>query len=254
MRPLVSVIIVTYNSEEYIIKCIKSLKNQNYKNIEILLVDNNSKDKTLDKIKKFYSVKIILNKRNEGFASACNKAILKSRGDYILIINPDVFVRKDTLGKLVNHLNKNNDVGIVGCKLINLDGSLQYSCRRFPHLPVHFLKMLFPKLKSVSSYLMLDRDHSIVQEVDWLLGAFLFIRKRVFEQIGLLDQKFFIYFEDTDICHRAKEAGWKIIYYPHAIATHVYRQASHKILSKEFFHHLRSMLIYYGKKTIKKAL
>ncbi len=242
----ISVVIVTYNSEKYIGSCLEALQQQSFKDLEIIVVDNNSKDTTLAILQR-YPVTLIRTIKNVGFSSACNIAIRQSRGDYILLLNPDVYVQKDTLQKVFTYMQKQTSVGVLSCKLLYPNNLLQPSCRRYPVFLAHFIQPFFPRSRIVRNYLMLDIDHDKTQDVDWSIGAFLFIRRTAFDQIGLLDHHFFLYFEDIDLCQRAKKAGWRIVYYPSAIATHVYQRASYNLFSKTFFYHLKSMFIYYKK-------
>ena len=173
--------------------------------------------------------------------------ILQASGEYLLFLNPDVVVKKDTIKVVLSYLGRNKDVGIVSCRLCNEEGTLQYSCRRFPGLMTQLVKRFFPNSKIVIDYLMVNSDHFKIMDVDWLLGAFLFVRRKVFDDVGLFDENFFLYFEDVDFCYRAKKNGWRVVYYPLSVATHMHVRASRRFLSKEAFHHLRSMFHYYNK-------
>ena len=244
-----SVIIVSYNSAHFLRGCLQSLLD-NLRNIssEIFVVDNNSKDNSLALVRtSFPSVCLIANNKNIGFGAACNQALREAQGEYILMMNPDVHVHPATLSMMISYLQNHKKIGILAPQLRFRDGTLQYSCRRYPVFLAHFIKIIYSKSKIVSYYLMVDRDHNIIQEIDWSLGAFLLVRKRVFEQIGIFDERFFLYFEDVDLCRRAKQAGWRVVYYPKAVATHLYQQSSHRLFSKPFFHHLMSMYKYYRK-------
>ncbi len=242
-----SIIIISYNSAHFLRVCLQSLVDS-LKKIpsELFVVDNNSQDNSAALVRtSFPTVRLIANKKNIGFGAACNQALREAKGDYILILNPDVQVHPTTLRTMLSYLEKYKDIGILVPQLRFTDGSLQYSCRRYPVFLAHFIQRFLPNSSIVRSYLMLDKDHSLIREIDWSIGAFLLIRKTVFDQIGFFDERYFLYFEDTDLCRRAKHAGWKIVYYPKAIATHFFHQSSYKLFSKPFFHHLRSMYIYY---------
>lgn len=251
MQPLLSVVIVTFNSGKWIERCLGTLDSQSFRDFEAVLVDNNSSDNTLDAIKSCGSLRVIRNLKNVGFAAACNIGIMESAGKYILIMNPDVSVQKRTIADMVRYLEKHDDVGIVSCQLRNVDGTLQYSCRRFPGLITQLIKRFFPESKIALDYLMANDDHSKIMDVDWLLGAFLLIRRDVVDYVGQFDERFFLYFEDTDICYRVKKSRWRVIYYPKVAAIHSHVRASRRLLSRENIFHLRSMLYYYRKHGIK---
>lgn len=244
-----SIVIVSYNSERFLQDCLVSVYNTLKKiTLEIFVVDNNSKDTSVAIVRNLFpKVYLVTNKKNVGFGAACNQALRRIQGNYILIMNPDVYVHPNTLFSMLSYLKKHNGIGILVPQLRFSDGRLQYSCRRSPVLFGHFAKMLFPRSKLTAHYLMLDKDHSKIQDVDWSLGAFLLVRREVFQDIGYFDERFFLYFEDTDLCRRTKQAGWRVVYYPKAVATHFYQQASHTLFSKAFFYHLISMFKYYKK-------
>jgi len=144
-------------------------------------------------------------------------------------------------------MDTNPAVGITSCKLFNQEGTLQYSCRAFPSVFQQLFNRIVPSAAIVSNYLLRNRDHTVLFDVDWLLGAFLLIRRKTLEDIGSFDERFFLYFEDVDFCYRAKQAGWRVVYNPKAVATHLYKQASKKLFSKPQLYHLQSMVLYYNK-------
>ena len=243
-----SIIIVSHNSSSFIGSCLTSLIHSRLKSTDFFVVDNNSSDDSLALIKHLYPfVKIIENKKNFGFATACNQAIQQTKSDYVLLLNPDVYVQKNTLQLLLNYMDKHPSVGISACKLLYENGNLQYSCRTFGSVLSRILATFSPKSAKVASYLMKDYDHKEPKKVDWLIGAFLLINKKVFRDVTLLDERFFLYFEDVDLCKRVAAAGWDVVYYPKAVATHTYKQASKRFFSKEQFYHLKSMFQYYMK-------
>src|SRR2546421_256364 len=126
------------------------------------------------------------------------------------------------------------DAGIIGPKLLNRDGSLQYSCRSFPNMGAGFFRntplgRLFPKNRFTQDYLMSDWDHSTVRDVDWVSGAALLIRREVLEQTGGFDEGFFMYCEDVDLCYRAHELGWRVVYYPDSVIYHMIGRSSDQV-------------------------
>lgn len=198
--------------------------------IEIYVVDNDSKDRIEEVVAEFRAssdipVTLIRNGRNLGFAKANNQAIRRCSGRFVALLNPDTRVTKGALRSIVEWMAARPDVGIVGPKLLNPDGSLQPSVRRFPGLldqSMILLKLhhLWPSAPPFERYLSKDFDYGKEQDVEQLMGAALFIRHRVFESVGLLDERFFIWFEEVDFCKRAKAAGWGVVYLPSAAIIH----------------------------------
>ena len=192
--------------------------------IEVYVVDNDSKDHIEDVIAKFRArsdvpVTLIRNDRNLGFAKANNQAIRRCSGRVVALLNPDTRVTKGALKRMMDWMAARPDVGIAGPKLLNHDGSLQESVRRFPRLLDQALILLklhhvWPSAPPFRTYLAKDFDYGKEQDVDQLMGAALFIRRKVFEGVGLLDERYFIWFEEVDFCKRAKEAGWGVVYVP----------------------------------------
>ncbi len=227
---LITVIIVTFNSEATINQCIKSFIEQ-VKNIEVTVVDNGSSDDTSKIIRqKFPHVELIQNEENLGFAKANNQVLRQSRGEFVLLLNPDTEVVGDALNKMVSYLEKSKNAGILGPKLLNADGSLQKELSSFPSLLSMILILL--KLHRIKpfSYLVYPKyNYEKIQEVEHLMGSALLVRKEVFKKIGLFDENFFLWFEETDLEKRAKEAGFKVIYYPGAEVLHLVGHSTKQI-------------------------
>jgi len=212
---------------------------------EVIVVDNGSSDGTLDWLKaKNYQLKAVGN-QNNGFAAGNNLGIRSSSGKYILLLNPDTEVETGTFEMMLKFMDDHPEIGISGCKVVKGDGKLDLACRRrFPN-PWNSFKRLF--LLSNQDYNYTDTDENKSMEVDSVMGAFLLIRKTVIDQIGLLDEKFFMYGEDLDWCWRCKEAGFKVWYYPATSITHYKGSSSSKIPFKalQWFH--QAMWIFYKK-------
>jgi GT2 family glycosyltransferase len=215
-----SIIIINYNVKEFLLNLLDSIRNA-VKNIstEIIIVDNASDDGSVEILQeKFPNIKLIANKKNVGFGSANNQAMEAAKGRYFLLINPDAIVREDTLLKMLEFFNKTPQVGIAGCKVLNPDGSLQLACRRsFPGPWTSFTKVmglskLFPKSRLFARYNLTYLNENQTYEVDAVSGAFMMIKKEVYEKIGGFDQQFFMYGEDLDLCYRAQKSGYKVFY------------------------------------------
>ena len=223
-----SVIIVSYNVASFLDQALTTLKDSAQGlEYEVYVVDNASKDESVSMVSEKYPwVKLIENEHNLGFARANNQALNEITGRYVLLLNPDTVLRRDTLKTMVDFLDKHPEAGIAGCKVINPDGSLQLACRRgFPTPGVAFFKMvglsnLFPKSKTFGAYNLTYLDPDSVTEVDAVSGSFMMLRKEVLDRVGFLDEDFFMYGEDLDICYRVKQAGWKVFYVPYTEIIH----------------------------------
>jgi O-antigen biosynthesis protein len=217
-----SVIIVSYNVSSFLDQALATLR-ESASGIshEVFVVDNASTDDSVEMVRRKHpGVKLIANRENRGFAAANNQALRLAAGRYILLLNPDTVLRSDTLRVMIGFLDDHPESGCAGCKVINPDGSLQLACRRgFPTPGVAFFKMiglsgLFPKSRTFGAYNLTYLDPDAVSEVDAVSGSFMMLRKEALDRAGLLDEAFFMYGEDLDLCYRIKLAGWKIHYVP----------------------------------------
>ena len=203
---MISVIIISYNVKSYLRYCIKTVKQSiDIPDLEIIVVDNYSFDNSVIMVKNnFPDVKIITNTENFGYAKAVNQGLKLANGDMICLLNPDTMIKEDTLSVLYKYLINNIDTGIVGCKVLDADGNLQLASRRsFPTITTSFTKYLglsklFPKSRYFGQYNQTYIDENIIQKVDAVSGACMMFRKQLIDTIGLMDEQYFIYFEDTD--------------------------------------------------------
>ena len=223
----ISIVIVNYKSKDKTRECLKSISESDLANIsfETIVVDNCSGDDLSD-LKNIIDFKFISSPKNIGMGGGNNLGIKEAQGEFILILNPDTVLSKDAIKILFNYLKANPSVGIVGPKLLNPDGSLQYSCSRFPKIYTPlirrtFLGKIFKKYEDL--FLMKDFSHAIIEEVDWLMGSCLLIRREGFSGF---DERFFMYFEDIDVCRRAHKANMKVVYNPEAVVIHCHARAS----------------------------
>ena len=216
-----SIIIVNYNVKEFLLNLLDSIrKSSGNISKEIFVVDNASNDGSCELIaQKYPDVKLIQNSKNVGFGSANNQALQIAQGKYLLMINPDTIVREDTFIKMISFFVSHPSAGIAGCKVLNPDGTIQLACRRgFPGPWTSFTKVmglskLFPKNRLFARYNLTYLDENQTYEVDAVSGAFMMMKKEVYEKIGGFDPQFFMYGEDLDLCYRTQKAGYKVFYF-----------------------------------------
>lgn len=251
-----SIIIVNYNTRDLLIGCLTSI----YKAVlperrfEVIVVDNASKDGSRDAVNILYpEVKLLHQESNLGFAKANNKGISVANGRYILLLNSDTVVQPDTLEKMLDLMDSNSYIGASGCKVVLPDGTLDKACKRSIPTPVsafyHYLGIskLFPNNRKFGAYNLTYVHEDEISEVGAIVGAFMLVRKKVIDEIGVLSEDYFMYAEDIDWCYRIKKAGWKIVYYPKAQITHYKRASSKKAKLATTFHFYKSMIIFYNK-------
>jgi len=249
-----SIAIVSWNTRDLLRKCLKSIYSNIHKiSFEVWVVDNDSSDGSREMIRaEFPQVELIENKNNLGFARANNLALERSKGKYGLLLNPDTLVREGAPEAMLSFMEAKAGVGICGCKILNEDGSVQPSRGKFPDLFTAFFHMtnvdrLCPGNRFSRRFMGAGLNVDEVEEVDWVTGACLLVRRRAMESIGLLDEKFFMYCEDLDWCRRMKESGWKVYYFPQAEIVH-YRSRSYDEGSlKIFLEGYKSWFIYLRK-------
>lgn len=245
-----SIIIVNYQTYECTKNVINSILKYNYSfSYEIIVTDNASGDDSLEKLEKdFPSINFIASNFNKGFAYGNNIAIKQASGRYILLLNSDTLVYKDSLSRIFNLMESCSDIGACGCRLLLKDGTLDKACRRsFPNPKNAFYRLFHIPTKSSENNYNLDLNDYGVYEIDCLSGAFMFIRKEALDEVGLLDETFFMYGEDIDLCYRIKEKGWKIYYYGKSTVTHFKGSSSKKKKAKLIYEFYRAMYIYYNK-------
>ena len=251
----VSVIIVSYNSRSVLGPCLDSLKKQIiFDRTEVIVVDNASPDDTAQMVRDRYPwVNLIAGTDNVGYSRGVNLGIRAASGRYFLILNPDTVVREDSIDRLLAFAEETPDAGVIAPKLVFHDGNLQYSCRRFYSWKVLVLRRtvlgkIFKNSRAVNDHLMLDFDHESTRQVDWVIGACMMVRREAVESVGLMDERFFLYFEDVDWCYRMQQKGWRVYYHPEAVVTHGYARASaQSVINRSFVAHLASLFRYYEK-------
>lgn len=259
-----SISIVNWNTKNLLQRCLSSLYESYYKDYEIFVIDNNSTDRSAEMVKDYFpEVELIVNPTNLGFAKANNQAIKLSQGKYILILNPDVIVFRDTLREMVNFMDLNPSVGTLGIKLVNEKGTEIKSgyYRKFPSIPQVLLFYTILGNRSLRNRYLRNRyweavDTSRTIEVPQVPGACLMVRRKVIQEVGTFDERFKLFFEDVDWCYRIKKDGWKIFFVPYITAIHLGAQSicmlPYPELASRFFN---SMYLYFKKHySISKAL
>ena len=224
MKNTVSLLIVSYNVRQYIAHAIDAIIKSDLDDFEIIIIDNNSFDNTASYLKERYShlrqIKIVQNEENIGFGKAINQAASLAKGQYYLILNPDTIIQEETISTLKEYLDSNPEVGMVGPKILNADGTLQLACKRsFPTLGVALPKLLgfsrfFPKSKWAGKYNLTYLDEDEISIVDAISGSCMFIRSFLFHELKGFDERFFMFGEDLDLCSRIWKNNYEIHYVP----------------------------------------
>ncbi|TAL19753.1 glycosyltransferase family 2 protein [Patescibacteria group bacterium] len=228
-----SVIILNYNTKNLLKECLRGIRLASPRlALETVVVDNASTDGSAEMtLSEFPEARLIRAERNLGYAGGNNLGLKYAVGRYVMIMNPDILIWPGSLEALVSYLDAHPAVGLAGPRLTNPDGSVQPSCYRFhtPAIPVYrrtILGALPPARRALADFLMEDFDHQSEREVDWLLGGALCARRQAVEEVGPLDESFFLYFDDTDWCRRFWEKGWRVVYYPGSVMVHFHERAS----------------------------
>lgn len=220
MTMTLSIIIVNWNVWEDLQECLQSIYASNFlEEMEVILVDNASSDRSVENTQDaFPEVKIISNSINLGFSKANNQALAIAKGEFVLFLNPDTVLMQDTLFGCVSNIRSQKNIGLLGCKILYPDGSIQYECaRNFPSLlstlwSAFYLHMIFPKSEIFGEELMGYWDHMTSRDVPCLVGAFMLIRRSIALKLEGMDENVFMFLDDVDLCFRVKKEGWRIYY------------------------------------------
>jgi len=251
-----SIVIVSWNVKELLERCLSSVAEccrRGSLQCEVIVVDNASADGSPEMIRRrFPDVKLIASEDNLGFVKGNNIGVAHSNGRHMLLLNPDTEVVGDALQTMVAYMDHHADVGAVGPMLLFPNGQVQPSRRRFPTLATAFLESTvlhpwFPKNRVLRHYYVQDRNDNEEQDVDWVIGACLLIRRRAWEQVGPLDEHFFMYSEELDWCHRLKQAGWRVVYIPDAKVVHHEGQSSIQVVPARHIYFQSSKVLYFRK-------
>jgi GT2 family glycosyltransferase len=250
-----SVVIVSYNSARFLDVCIQSIHARSGGiELEVIVVDNASRDGSADIVAQLFPhVVCIRNSQNTGFAYACNQGIREARGEFVLLLNPDSAIIAGTLEEAVRHMQSHPDIGILGAKILNRNGTLQLACRRsIPTMRSAFFKFsglsrLFPGSRFFSEYNMTYMDENEPADVVAISGAFLMIQRDLALNVGGLDERFFMYGEDLDLCLRARQAGSRALYWPFIVVRHYKGESNRYRPFASLFHFYHAMWLFYRK-------
>jgi len=256
-----SVFIVTYNSAPLLRSCLDSLQAQTLGYFETIVVDNASRDDTTTIIQAEYpEIRLIASPTNLGFGNANNLALTEAQGRYIVLLNPDAVLPADTLARALQHMEENADAGMGGGLLQGTNGEWQPSARQFPSLlndglTLSGLANRYPNSRFFGRFDRSWADPLQATPVDWVPGAFAILRRSLLDTINLFDPRFFLYYEEVDLCRRIHQAGFKVYYWPDLVITHIGGASSETVDELAFsssgkqltLWRMRSQILYYRK-------
>jgi GT2 family glycosyltransferase len=245
-----SIIIVNWNTARLLVNCLDTIvANPPASPFECWVVDNASTDESLRIVRdRFPQVHLVENRENVGFARANNQAIQRCTSKYILLLNPDTLVMPGALQNLVDFLDKDPEVGAVGAKILNSDRSLQISSHPRPTLSRELWRLFhLDRLSPYAEYPLSKWEIKQAQEVDLLMGACLLLRKEVLDQVGFLDEEYFMYSEEIDLCYRIQRAGWRLFWVPQAEVVHFGGQSTQQVPTEMFLNLYHSKIKYFRK-------
>ena len=271
-----SIVIVSWNVRDLLRRCLRSVLDSRCPapdanlgefascvaprrpSVEVIVVDNASTDDSVGMVRaEFPGVHLIVNTVNQGFSAANNQGITGAHGRYVLVLNPDTEVVGEALSTMVVFADAHPDVGGVGPQLLHPDGSVQSSRRRFPTLATAFFESTwlqpYAPRRVLERYRVLDQSDDAMLDVDWVMGAALMARREAVEQVGLLDEGFFMYSEELDWCRRFRDAGWRVVYLPAAQIIHYEGKSSEQVMPARHIHFQTSKVRYFRKHHSKAA-
>ena len=252
-QPLLSVVIVNYNGGLLLNDCLARLAAAVPPDTEIFVVDNASKDGSAHATEARPGTRLIRNARNVGYGAANNQALRLARGTFILLLNPDALVAPDAISTGLAYLRANPDVGILGGRILLPDGRLDPPARRSFKTPAtYFYKFLglsraFPRSRRFGRYYMSHLDEHAMADVDSVVGAFMLLPRTLIDEIGGFDERFFLYCEDEDLCWRARQANWRVVYHPGVIVEHHKGSSTGQRPLRTVWHFHRSLVLYHRK-------
>ncbi len=247
----VSIIIVNWNVKDLLRACLDSIQAGDL-SVEVIVVDSDSTDGSPEMVKELFpDVRLIEPGENVGFTRGNNIGIQASQGRYVFLLNPDTEIIGDAINLMAAYLEDHSQIGALGPQLLNDDGTVQSSRRRFPTLwtaifESTWLQPIAPR-RVLDRYYVRDHNDDETLSIDWVQGAAIFARREVFDQVGLLDEGFFMYSEEMDWQRRVKTAGWEVVYYPEAQVIHYGGKSSEQVVAQRDIHFHTSKLRYYRK-------
>ncbi len=250
----VSVVVVTYDALPWLERCLDSVAEY-----ETIVVDNGSTDGTVELVRERYPHVKLIEQSNVGLAAGWSRGIESAAGRFVMLLNADAWIVGNAAEQLAAFADEHPQAAMVGPKLVNTDGSLQRSVRGFPTLwrlatEYFFLRKLAPTSHALNAFYAGDFDHDETREVEWVMGACLFVRRDAIDAVGPPDSAFFLFSEETDWCYRFRQAGWSVVFYPDAQIVHV-SGASHggRFFKENVRGHLRFFAKHYGAREAERA-
>jgi N-acetylglucosaminyl-diphospho-decaprenol L-rhamnosyltransferase len=250
----VSVVVVTFNSIQYLERCLASVSGY-----ELVVVDHGSADGSVELVRERFPAAKLIEQENRGFGAGMNTGMQAATGRYFLLLNADAWVLGDAVEKLRAFADEHPRAAVVGPRLLNPDGSLQPSVRGFPTLwrlatEYFFLRKLAPRSRVFNAFFGAGFDHRSVREADWVSAPCLLVRREAADAVGFFDEDYFIFAEEVDWCHRFREAGWKVLFYPGAEVVHVFTSSYNPALFNELVRgHLRFFAKHQGERAAERA-
>ncbi len=248
-----SIVIVNWNTRDLLLRCLRSVQDDvetcKPANVQTFVVDNASADSSGTMVKKrFPWAQLIENSENVGFARANNQALALCQGRYALLLNSDTAVHPGALRTLVQFMDAHPRAGAAGARLLNADGTLQISCLPMPTPGREFWRLMFlDRLWSLATYPMKRWDMDTPRRVETIKGACLLLRREALDRVGLLDERFFMYTEEVDLCYRLAQAGWELWYVPQAVVTHDGEASTRQVAASMYLQLYRSKVQFFRK-------
>jgi GT2 family glycosyltransferase len=260
-----TIVIVSWNVRDLLRRCLQSIASQalrrpnecvwelGQRSVEIIVIDNASVDGSPEMLRaEFPGIRLIANDENRGFTAANNQGLALSQGRYLLLLNPDTEVQQGALEVMLGTMDDHPKVGGLGPRLLYPDGTPQPSRRRFPTFATALVESTvvqewWADNRILRRYYMADIPEDALQPVDWVVGACLLVRREAYQQVGGLDEEFFMYSEELDWCRRLKDAGWELVYQPKATIIHHEGQSSQQVVPDRHIHFQTSKVRYFRK-------